>query len=152
MLGISDKLYAIMDMQIDFWSKDYPHLKEMRNEIIEILSVEEEKFQETIKRGEGLVKRIAGELRTRKIQEIPVETLTELYDSHGLPPEIVKQFAEEESLKAEIPENFYALIAERHIQAPKKVEEAEPSHLRPECYDAPDGFRARYDYTLCRGR
>jgi alanyl-tRNA synthetase len=129
MLGISDKLYAIMDMQIDFWSKDYPHLKEMRNEIIEILSVEEEKFQETIKRGEGLVKRIAGELRTRKIQEIPVETLTELYDSHGLPPEIVKQFAEEESLKAEIPENFYALIAERHIQAPKKVEEAEPEAL-----------------------
>ncbi|MDI6847348.1 MAG: alanine--tRNA ligase [Candidatus Bathyarchaeia archaeon] len=128
MLSIPDKLYDIMEMQIDFWSKDYPHLKEMRNEIMEILSVEEEKFGETIKRGKGLVKRIAGELRTRKIQEIPVETLTELYDSHGLPPEIVKQFAEKEGLKAEIPENFYALIAQRH-EALEKVEKAKPEEM-----------------------
>ena len=128
MLDIPDKLYDIMDMQIDFWSRDYPRLKEMRNEIIEILSVEEEKFQETIKRGEGLVKRIAGELRAKNIREIPVETLTELYDSHGLPPEIVEQFAEKEDLKAEIPENFYALIAQRH-EAPEKVEEAKPEEM-----------------------
>jgi alanyl-tRNA synthetase len=126
MLGITDKLYDIMDMQIDFWSKDYPNLEEMRNEVMEIISVEEEKFKETIKRGGGLVKRIAGELKTKKIPEIPVETLTELYDSHGLPPEIVKQFAEKEEIKAEIPENFYALIAERHMQALGKVEEAKP--------------------------
>jgi alanyl-tRNA synthetase len=30
MLEIPDKLYKIMDMQIDLWSQDYPHLKEMR--------------------------------------------------------------------------------------------------------------------------
>jgi len=129
MLDITDKLYDIMDMQIDFWSKDYSYLKEMRNEIMEILSVEEEKFQETIKRGGGLVKRIAGELKAKNIREIPVESLTELYDSHGLPPEIVKQFAEKEGLKAEVPENFYALIAERHMQAPRKVQEAKPKEL-----------------------
>jgi len=128
MLGIPEKLYDIMNMQIDLWSEDYPHLKETRNEIMEILSVEEEKFQETIKRGGGLVKRIAGELKTKNIQEIPVETLTELYDSHGLPPEIVEQIAEEEGLKAEIPENFYALIAQRH-EAPEKVEEAKPEEM-----------------------
>ena len=122
MLGIEDKLYDIMDMQIDLWSKDHPHLKEMQDEIMEILSVEEEKFQETISRGKGLVKRIAGELKKKNILEIPVETLTELYDSHGLPPEIVKQFAEKEGVKAEIPENFYALIAQRHMQATEKIE------------------------------
>jgi len=126
MLDIPDKLYGIVDMQIDFWSGDYPHLKEMRDEIMEILSVEEEKFGETIKRGGGLVKRIAGEMKAKNVQEIPVGTLTELYDSHGLPPEIVKQFAEREGVKAEIPDNFYALIAQRHIQAPKQLEEAKP--------------------------
>jgi alanyl-tRNA synthetase len=123
-LGIPDKLYDIMDMQIDYWSRDYPHLKEMQNEIMAILSVEERKFQETIKRGGSLVNRIASELKTKNISKIPVEMLTELYDSHGLPPEIVGQFAETEGLKAEIPENFYALIAERHTQAPRKVKEA----------------------------
>ncbi|MEM3700152.1 MAG: alanine--tRNA ligase [Candidatus Bathyarchaeia archaeon] len=123
MLGVPEKLPDIIDMQISFWSKDYPHLKEMRDEIMEMLSVENEKFQETIKRGEGLVKRISSELKTRKAHEIPVETLTELYDSHGLPPEIVKQIAEEEGLSVNIPENFYALIAERHMQTTKPVEE-----------------------------
>ena len=125
MLGIPDKLYDIMDMQIDFWGKDFPRLKEMQNEIVEMLHVEEEKFEDTIKRGEGMVKRISGELKAKKKRKIPVVTLTELYDSHGLPPEIVKQAAENEGLTVEIPDNFYALIAERHMQVSKPVEEAE---------------------------
>src|SRR5208283_158381 len=52
-------------------------------------------------------------------------TLTELYDSHGLPPEIVKQAAEREGVQVEVPENFYALIAKRHMQAAKPAEEEE---------------------------
>jgi alanyl-tRNA synthetase len=123
MLEIPDKLYEILDMQIDFWSKDYPQLEEMRSEIAEMLRVEEEKFQETIKRGEGMVKRISAELKTKKKKEIPIETLTELYDSHGLPPEIVKQAAENEGLKVVVPDNFYALIAQRHMQVSKPAEE-----------------------------
>jgi len=123
MLNIPDKLYDIVDMQINFWGEDFPHLKEMRSEIIEMLQVEEEKFGETIKRGEGMVKRISSELKAEKMKEIPIETLTELYDSHGLPPEIVKQTAETEDLKVEIPDNFYALIAQRHMQASKPMEE-----------------------------
>jgi len=123
MLGIPDKLYDIMDMQLDLWSKDYPQLKEMRDEMMEMLKVEEEKFEDTIKRGEGMVKRISSDLRKEGKNEIPIETLTELYDSHGLPPEIVKQAAEKEALKAEVPDNFYALIAQRHMQVSKPVEE-----------------------------
>jgi alanyl-tRNA synthetase len=123
MLGISDKLYDIMDMQVNLWSKDYPHLKEMRNDITEMLKVEEEKFDETIKRGEGMVKRISSELKKEGKKTIPVETLTELYDSHGLPPEIVKQTAEKEDFNVELPENFYTLIAQRHMQVSKPVEE-----------------------------
>ncbi|NWG11235.1 alanine--tRNA ligase [Candidatus Bathyarchaeota archaeon] len=123
MLGIPERLYDIVDMQVDLWSKDYPHLKKMRNEIMEMLKVEEEKFQETIKRGEGLVKRISNELKVKNVEEIPTEIVSELYDSHGLPPEIVEEFAEKESLKVDVPENFYALIAQRHMQAAKPVEE-----------------------------
>jgi alanyl-tRNA synthetase len=122
-LDIPNKLYDIVDMQINLWGEDFPRLKEMRNEIMEMLQVEEEKFGETIKRGEGLVKRISGELKAEKKKQIPIETLTELYDSHGLTPEIVKQTAETEDLKVEIPDNFYALIAQRHMQASKPVEE-----------------------------
>ncbi len=118
-----ERLYDIVDMQVDFWSKDYPQIKTMRNEIVEMLKVEEEKFEDTLKRGEGMVKRIADELKAKRVSRLPEATLSELYDSHGLPPEIVKQVAEEEGVKVEIPENFYALIAKRHMQATKPAEE-----------------------------
>ena len=119
------KLYDIVDMQADYWGKDFPRIKEMQKEIIEMLKVEEEKFVETLKRGEGMVKRIAADLKTKGASKLPMDTLTELYDSHGLPPEIVKQAAEKEGVEVEVPENFYALIANRHMQAPKPVEEEE---------------------------
>jgi alanyl-tRNA synthetase len=128
MLQIPDKLYDIVDMQIDLWSKDFPQLREMRNEITEMLKSEEVKFEETIVRGEGMVKRISNELKAGKKKVIPMETLIQLYDSHGLPPEIVKQAAEKEKLEVEIPDNFYALIAQRHMQVSKPVEEEEVKH------------------------
>jgi alanyl-tRNA synthetase len=125
MLGMSEKLYDIVDMQVDLWSKDYPHIKTMRDEILEMLKVEEEKFEDTLQRGEGMVKRIADELKAKKVSRMPEATLSELYDSHGLPPEIVKQAAEKEGVKVEVPENFYALVAKRHMQAAKPSEEIE---------------------------
>ncbi|NIM45066.1 MAG: hypothetical protein GTO54_05455, partial [Nitrososphaeria archaeon] len=60
--------------------------KEMQDEIATVLDVEQEKFRKTIERGKGLTKRTARELKAKGIDEIPVDTLTELYDSHGLPP------------------------------------------------------------------
>jgi alanyl-tRNA synthetase len=123
MLNMPERLCEIMDLQVDYWSKDYPHIKTMRNEIMEMLKVEEEKFEDTIKRGEGMVKRIANELKAKRLSRMSDATLSELYDSQGLPPEIVKQAAESEGVKVEIPENFYALVAKRHMQATEPVEE-----------------------------
>ena len=119
------KLYDIIDMQVDYWSKDFPQIKAMQNEIIEMLKVEEEKFKDTLLRGEGMVKRIASDLKAQGTGKLPMDTLTELYDSHGLPPEIVKQAAEKEGIQVELPENFYALIAQRHMGAAKPTEEEE---------------------------
>jgi alanyl-tRNA synthetase len=128
MLGIQDRLYDIMDMQICHWSGDFPQLKVMQSEIVEMLKNEETKFEETITRGEGMVKRISTELKAKKKKSIPIETLTELYDSHGLPPEIVKQAAEKEGLQVNVPDDFYALIAQRHMQLSKPIEEEEAKH------------------------
>jgi alanyl-tRNA synthetase len=123
-LGLDvERLYDVVDMQVDLWSKDYPRVKTMRNEIMEMLKLEQEKFEDTLKRGEGMVKRIADELKAQNVSHLPEATLSELYDSHGLPPEIVKEVAEAEGVTVQVPENFYALIADRHMQADKPVEE-----------------------------
>ena len=42
------KLYDIVDMQANYWAKDFPHIKEMQDEIVEMLKVEEEKFKDTL--------------------------------------------------------------------------------------------------------
>ncbi len=124
-----DRLYDTVDLQVKHWGKDFPQIEAMHDEIIEMLKVEQEKFDETLKRGEGMVKRLATELKTQKASEISTETLSELYDSHGLPPEIVKQAAETEGIKVEVPENFYALVAKRHMAANKPAEdETQPEH------------------------
>ncbi len=118
-----EKIYDIIDLQVGHWGKDFPQIKEMQSEIVEMLKVEQEKFEDTLKRGEGIVKRIATDLKAKNDTAISNETLLELYDSHGLPPEIVKQAAEAEGVKAEIPENFYSMVANRHMAANKATEE-----------------------------
>ncbi|MFB6087368.1 MAG: alanine--tRNA ligase-related protein, partial [Haloarculaceae archaeon] len=40
--------------------------------------------------------------------------LIELYDSHGIQPDMVEEIAGEKGVDVEIPENFYALVADRH--------------------------------------
>jgi alanyl-tRNA synthetase len=122
-LGIEDKLFDIVDRQISYWSKDFPHLKEMRDEIITMLKVEQEKFVQTLQRGNQLTKRVIQELKDKKIVTLPQQTLIQLYDSHGLPPEVVAETFEKEGIKVEVPENFYTVVAEQHVQAQPTVEE-----------------------------
>ncbi|MGF3522298.1 MAG: alanine--tRNA ligase [Candidatus Bathyarchaeia archaeon] len=120
-----DRLYDIVELQADYWGKDFPQIKAMRSEIVEMLKVEQEKFEDTLKRGEGIVKRLADSLKGKNTCHISDAALSELYDSHGLPPEIVKEFAEKEGIKVDIPENFFSLVAKRHMQANKPAEEEE---------------------------
>lgn len=117
LLGIEDKLLDIIDLQVAYWSPDYPHLREMKAEILEALAVEEKKYRETLKRGAELVKRTSHNLKAKGKREIPLSTLIELYDSHGLPPNIVAETASKEGIKIVVPDDFYTLIARRHIRA-----------------------------------
>jgi alanyl-tRNA synthetase len=144
-LTIEDKLFDIIDTQISYWSKDFPHLKEMRDEIIEILAVEQDKFKQTLERGQSLIKRITEELKTKKVSRIPVETLTELYDSHGLPPEFVQETARKEGLRVEVPENFYMMVAERHVQAPQVQEGEKIKGLETLVSDLPETRMLYYE-------
>lgn len=147
-----DKLYDIIDMQVNYWGKDFPQIEEMHKEIIEMLKVEQEKFDDTLKRGEGIVKRLAVDLKGKNNAQISNETLSELYDSHGLPPEIVKQAAEAEGVKVEIPEDFYTLVAKRHMNANKPAEDETITEQTLEEYvkEMPDTEQLYYSDTYMK--
>jgi len=144
-LGIEERLLDIIDTQIDSWSKDFPHLKEMRKEILEILSAEMKKFKQTLQRGGNLVKKTARELKANGATQIPKETLIELYDSHGLPPEVVKEAAEEEGILTEVPEDFYTMVAKRHVQAPPVQEAGGMEELKGRVSDLPETGEFYYE-------
>jgi len=115
-LGVLDKITEIVEDQVAYWGADFPLLKVMKSEILEGLGVELEKYRDTVARGTETVIRIAKELTAKGVDQIPTEELVELYDSQGLPPEIVKESAEAVGARVEIPENFLALVAERHVR------------------------------------
>jgi alanyl-tRNA synthetase len=98
-----EKLYDIIDLQVAQWGKDFTQIKEMRDEIIEMLQVEQEKFEDTLKRGEGIVKRIAADLKDKSNQQISNETLLELYDSHGCPLKLLSKPLKQKVLKQKSP-------------------------------------------------
>ncbi|MBX5327240.1 MAG: alanine--tRNA ligase [Candidatus Bathyarchaeia archaeon] len=143
-LGIEDKLSEIVDLQIKTYSKDFPHLREMRDEIQTMLSVEREKYLQTLERGRLLVKRITQELKAKKAAKVPSETLVELYDSHGLPPEVVRETATEDGVAVEVPDNFYAMIAARHLSAEPKEKGGLAKKLESSVADLPETVMLYY--------
>ena len=144
-LGIEEKLLDIIDMQIAFWSKDFPRFREMQDVILEILSVERDKFKQALKRGKGLIKKVAQELKAKEVFQIPVKTLIDLYDSHGLPPEIVCETAMAEGIQVNIPENFYTMVAEKHVQAPPPQEVEVIEGLKEKIFDLPETKKLYYE-------
>jgi alanyl-tRNA synthetase len=108
--GIEVRLLDLVEAQVEYWGGDFPQLREMRDEIIEMVEVEVEKYRETLRRGGSLVRRLL-----RRRPTIEVDTLVELYDSHGLTPEDVGEVASTMGVSIETPEDFYALVARRHM-------------------------------------
>ena len=144
-LGIENKLLDILDHQIDSWSKDYPHLKEMRDTMLEILDVEKDKFKSTLKRGRLLVGRLTNDFKAKGLSEIPTDTLIDLYDSHGLPPDVVKETAENLGFNVSVPENFYGEVAEKHVQAPAAETVEKIKGLEAQVSDLPDTRMLYYE-------
>jgi alanyl-tRNA synthetase len=122
-LNLRDSLVDIVDMQLDLLEHDFPSLKKKKDQIDEILTLETKRYSETLTKGKGLVKRIFKEKKT-----IDTNELIALYDTHGLPPTVVQNIAQEQGMHVMIPEQFDSMIAELHSHE-KKEEQAEVTRL-----------------------
>ena len=99
------KLSEIVERQIDYWQRDFPELKTEKEDILKLVEVEQGKYEETVSRGRAVVRKLES---ARAGEPIALSDLIGLYESHGLSPEQVAEFA---SRKIEIPDDFYARIA-----------------------------------------
>ncbi|MEM2126408.1 MAG: alanine--tRNA ligase-related protein, partial [Candidatus Methanosuratincola sp.] len=72
-----------------------------------------------IEQGKALVGRLLNLKGIRETRRLPDEKLIELYDSNGLPPEVVKEICEAQGVSVEIPDTFDTIVAERHAAGSK---------------------------------
>jgi len=113
-LGLSLPLAELVEMQIQ--RLDYSDWQERFVTIKEILDQEEQKYAETLEKGKRLVKKTAEHFK-KMGQPIPLAEMVSLYDTHGIPPEIARDSAEEIGATVELPDNFYSLVAKKRIKA-----------------------------------
>ena len=116
-LELSLPLAELVEMQIA--RLDYSDWQERFVTIKEILDQEEQKYAETLEKGKRMVKKMA-EGYAKKLQPIPLSEMISLYDTHGIPPEIARESAEAVGATVVLPDNFYSLVAKKHIRAEKE--------------------------------
>lgn len=112
-LRLDIPLNEIVRMQIS--SLNIKEYYENLNTIMEIIELEEKKYNRTIEKGTILVKKQTEHFKSRG--NIPLEALIGLYDTHGIPPEITRGIAKKDGINIELPDNFYSLVAIRHSKA-----------------------------------
>ncbi|MBN1275523.1 alanine--tRNA ligase [Candidatus Woesearchaeota archaeon] len=93
----------------------FPELSERLGDVEKVLSYEREKHEEAKKRNKAIVERL---VRQGGLTE---EKLVELYDSQGISPEELVKAALSVGNAVEVPENFYALVAERHAKTVQRT-------------------------------
>ncbi len=91
----------------------------------EIVENEKVRYASTLERGTRIVQKIARNYKAKSAR-VPLEEVITLYDSHGIPPEMIKDVAAAEGAVVEIPDNFYSLIADIHSEAQKEAEGQDP--------------------------
>ncbi len=120
-LNLDIPLLEILNLQINYFKDDFPEFAENREDILDLLDVEEKKYERTIVKGKNIVKRLEIKLKERGKAKIGLEDMIKLYDSHGLVPEIV---ARSSNLEVEVPDDFYIQVASRH-ETPEKAKKSE---------------------------
>ncbi|TMT85130.1 alanine--tRNA ligase [Haloterrigena sp. H1] len=134
--GVDAPLDELVDMQAE--RLEY----ENRDTIRDIVRTEVEKYRETLERGGRRVETMAEEYAD-KGEPIPTEELIELYDSHGLQPDMVEEIAADAGAEVDVPDDFYSLVAKRHDTPEAVAETDEGEDERFE--DLPETEKLYYD-------
>ena len=134
-LDMKESLSDVMEIQLDFLRKFYPEIDESQEHIMNIINLEEERYAKTIEKGKKTVKRTIKRLKKEGKTSMPLETLIDLYDAQGMPPETVEELASgDKDFEVNVPDNFFTIVADSHAEDTKAKKEAfeldcEPTEL-----------------------
>ena len=115
LLGMKEPfLYKLVDEVISVSGEAYPELVEKADYIKKVIRIEEEKFNETIDKGNEILASYIAELKDKNEKTLSGENAFRLYDTYGFPVDLTKEILEEEHL--EIDEEGFKSEMERQRQ------------------------------------
>lgn len=109
-------LNEYMPVLIDIMGDPYRELITQRPVIEQIISLEEEKFNKTLRQGTELFDSEIAELKSKGVSEIPGDVIFTLYDTYGFPPELTREMAGEENFTLD-EEGFSRAMTEQRERA-----------------------------------
>ncbi len=86
----------------------YPELNENIDNVSKILDVEKHKYENTKAKSVKIIKNIISK------DNITEAMLLKIYDSQGIPPDIIKEEAKKLGKDVKIPDNFYSMVSKLH--------------------------------------
>jgi len=103
LLGLDKPFLAeVADTVINLMRGHYVELGLQRDRIVEILSLEEKKFGQTLNAGMYLLNNLIEDLKQRGHSAIPGEDAFKLYDTHGFPLELTQEVASEQGFTVDV--------------------------------------------------
>lgn len=108
-LGVQQPFLAkVLPRLVDIMGDDYPELKSSQTKIAEILTLEEESFFRTLKRGGNILSQVVEKATSDPLKQISGEDAFKLKDTYGFPLEEVLLIAKDAGLQVNI-ETFQIL-------------------------------------------
>ncbi len=102
LLGIEGRFLAeLSDKVIEVSGQAYPELVDKKDYIQKIITVEEEKFADTIEQGEAIIKEYVAELKAKNQTVLDGERAFKLYDTFGFPLELTEEILAENGCSAD---------------------------------------------------
>ena len=102
LLGIKGLfLTDIVESVVENYGDAYPNIKENKEYIEKIVSLEEERFNETIDSGMNILNEYIEEMKASNENILKGEKVFKLYDTYGFPIELTEEILEEKGMKVD---------------------------------------------------
>ncbi|MFP4697618.1 MAG: alanine--tRNA ligase [Eubacteriales bacterium] len=99
LLGIQDEFLSTLVKKVIEVSKEaYPELEEKRDYLFKIITLEEDRFNETIDQGLNILNVYIDDLKANSKKQLSGEKAFKLYDTYGFPIDLTKEILEEEEM------------------------------------------------------
>ncbi len=106
-------MHKLVDDLINEFKDDYPELKKARENIIENLSNEEEKFRDTLDRGLKILNEELSKIKNQKSNQFSGALAFKLYDTFGFPLDLTQDIIKDYALTVNLKEFDFEMQAQK---------------------------------------